>query len=320
MIHVVMNKKKLLIVTDGKAGHENQSKAFCRALGYGFDLALASYPTRLHKALSYLIDRLGFVVDFPFKIAAAEGYYDAVVCTGSTAFYPGKIAARRRGIPVVAILYPSGYKKMNFDCILAPSFDRPQPYPNIIPVPVNLSVPDEAFYEEGVAAFRQHHTPSDRPAVAVIIGGNSAIAKMRPEEMRRDLDRVFALTPDHEHWLTTSRRTPPAIEELAESYPFDYKLIYSRDKFNPIPAFVALCERIFVTAESTGMISEAVTCGTAHVEILMNIKKEHSKFRRFIDDLERSRAVHVFDGTLGEANHKIDLAPIYERARALLKI
>ncbi|MDD3545971.1 MAG: ELM1/GtrOC1 family putative glycosyltransferase [Kiritimatiellae bacterium] len=314
-----MNKKKLLIVTDGKAGHENQSKAFCRALGYGFDLAQASYPTRFHKALSYLIDRLGLVVDFPFKIETAEGYYDAVVCAGSTAFYPGKIAGRRRGIPVVAILYPSGYKKMNFDCILAPSFDRPRPYPNIIPVPVNLSAPDEAFYAEGVAAFRQRHTPA-KPGVAVIIGGPNAIAAMRVEEMRRDLDRIFALTPGHEHWLTTSRRTPPAIEALADSYPFDYKLIYSREKFNPIPAFVSLCERVFVTAESTGMISEAVTRGAAHVEILMNIKKKGSKFGRFIADLERVQAAHVFDGALGRANNKIDITPVYEKARALLKL
>ena len=43
--------KKLLIVTDGKAGHENQSKAFCSALGYGYDCVRASYPTRLHKEI-----------------------------------------------------------------------------------------------------------------------------------------------------------------------------------------------------------------------------------------------------------------------------
>ena len=29
---------KALILTDGKAGHENQSKAFARALGCDFDL------------------------------------------------------------------------------------------------------------------------------------------------------------------------------------------------------------------------------------------------------------------------------------------
>ena len=311
--------KKLLIVTDGKAGHENQSKAFCSALGYDFDCARTAYPTPFHKALSYLVDRLGLVWNYPFKIEQTDGYYAAVVCTGSTAFYPGKIAARRRGIPVAAILYPSGYRKLNFDCILAPVFDRPAHYPNIVPIPVNLTSTNAAFYEAGVAAFRARHAPK-KPAAAVIVGGPNAFAAMTPEAMKRDLDRLFAATEGGERWVTTSRRTPPAVEALIDTYPFDYKLIFSRDTFNPIPAFVTLCERLFVTADSTGMISEAVTRGTAAVEVLMNLKGETSKFARFIRNLEQEQAVHVFDGTLGAASRKIDLAPAFERAKALLKL
>ena len=310
--------KKLLIVTDGKAGHENQSKAFCGALGYEYDCVRVSYPTRLHKALSYVVDRMGLVVDYPFTIEKTDGYYAAVVCTGSTAFYPGKCAARRRGIPVAAILYPGGYK-LDFDCILAPGFDQPPRQPNIIRMPVNLSSTSAAFYEAGLAAFRERHAQR-KPAVAVIVGGPNAIAAMSVETMRRELDRLFALTDGRERWVTTSRRTPPAVEALIDTYPFDYKLLFSRDTFNPIPAFVTLCERLFVTADSTGMISEAVTRGTASVEVLMNLKGSSSKFARFIANLEQERAVHVFDGTLGTANRKIDLAPIFENARALLKL
>ncbi len=309
--------KKLLIVTDGKAGHENQSKAFCAALGYGYECVRAAYPSRFHKGLSYLADRLGLLLDSPFTIAKTDGYFAAVVCAGSTAFYPGKIAARRRGIPVAAILYPSGYRKANFDCILAPSFDRPRPAPNVIPIPVNLTSTDAAFYETGVAAFRARHTQR-KPAAALIVGGPNAVAGLSVATLRRELDRFFAVTEGSERWVTTSRRTPPAIEELIASHPFDYALLYSRDAFNPIPAFVSLCERIFVTADSTGMISEAVTRGRARVEILMTLRKPDSKFGRFIRGLEQAGAVHVFDGTAGCADRKIDLAPAFEQARKLL--
>jgi hypothetical protein len=311
--------KKLLIVTDGKAGHENQSKAFCSALGYDYDCVRVSYPTRFHKALSYLADRLGFVLDFPFTIAKTDGYYAAVVCTGSTAFYPGKIAARRRGIPVAAILFPGGYRLSNFDCILAPGFDRPPRLPNIVTLPVNLTSTSASFYEAGVAAFRKRHTQK-KPAVAVIVGGPNSFATMTAGAMKRDLDRLFAATDGKERWVTTSRRTPREVEELIDGYPFDYKLIYSRDTFNPIPAFVSLCERLFVTAESTGMISEAVTRGVASVEILMNLSSPTSKFARFIRNLAQENAVHVFDGSLGSASRKIDLAPAFEQARQLLKL
>ncbi len=310
--------KRVLIVTDGKAGHENQSKAFCSALGYEYDCVKASYPTRFHKALSYVVDRLGFVLDYPFTIAKTDGYYAAVVCTGSTAFYPGKIAARRRGIPVAAILFPGGYK-LDFDCILAPAFDRPPRLPNIIEIPVNLTSTNAAFYEAGVAAFRKRHTPK-KPAVAAIIGGPNAFASMNADAMKRDLDRLFAATEGRERWVTTSRRTPPAVEALIDGYPFDYKLIFSRDTFNPIPAFVSLCERLFVTADSTGMISEAVTRGSASVEVLMNLNSASSKFARFVQNLAQENAVHVFDGTLGAAARKIDLAPAFEQARQLLKL
>ncbi len=310
--------KKLLIVTDGKAGHENQSKAFCSALGYDYDCVRIRYPTRLHKGLSYLADRLGLLVGRLFTIEPAGGYYAAVVCTGSTAFYPGKVTARQRGIPVAAILYPGGYR-LNFDCILAPGFDQPPRHPNIIRVPVNLTSTSASFYEAGVAAFRKRHTPRG-PAVAVIAGGPNAIATMRPEQMRRELDRVFAATEGRERWVTTSRRTPPEIEALIDSYPFDYKLLFSRDTFNPIPAFVSLCETLFVTADSTGMISEAVTRGGGSVEILMNLSSPASKFARFIRDLEAEGVVHVFDGTLGDSRRKIDLEPAFAQARRLLRL
>ncbi len=311
--------KKILIVTDGKAGHENQSKAFCAALGYDSDCVRTSYRTRFHKALSYLLDRLGLVCDFPFTIESTDGYYAAVVCTGSTAFYPGKIAARRRGIPVAAILYPGGYRKANVDCILAPAFDRPPALPNLLTIPVNLTATHADFYQQGVNAFLARHTPA-KPASALIIGGPNAYAKMRVPEMKQNLDRFFTATEGQERWVTTSRRTPTEIEALIASYPFDYSLLFSRDSFNPIPAFVSLCDRLFVTADSTGMISEAVTQGTACVEILMTLTHPHCKFARFIHDLEAQNAVHSFDGTLGQARHKIDLTLVFEQARKLLAL
>lgn len=309
----------MLIATDGKAGHENQSRAFCRALGFGFDLWPVSYPAAWRKAAAYAADRLGVLSGRLFRAAPPPaGDYAAVVCAGSTAFYPGKTAARRLGIPSAAILYPKGFR-LDFDCILAPAFDRPPERPNIIPVPVNLTAPDAAFYEEGVRAFRRRHTQK-KAAAALIAGGPNAFADMTAARMREMLDAFFAATPGLEHWATTSRRTPPDVEALIASYPFDYALLYSRDRFNPIPAFVSLCERLFVTADSTGMISEAVTVGSARVEILMNLKGGRSKFARFIRGLEAAGAVHLFDGAAGDAAEKIDLAPAFAQARTLLRL
>ena len=360
----VANMNKVLILTDGKAGHENQSRAFARALGCEFDLVEIHFKSAFHKTLSYLLDHLGIHTlslfpPFDTRHPAPDiqnTNYAAVLGTGSGTFYAAKSLARKLGVPCGVVLYPRGYRLAGFNCILAPSFDRPDSVPNVIPIPANLVANDDAFYEAGVKAFRERYTPSDRPAVAVIVGGPNKCSTLSADWMRSQLEKIFAKykptnptpgttnheprtanheprtanheprttnhdpqttnheprTTNHEIWVTTSRRTPPDVEAVVDSFPFDYKLLYSKDHFNPIPAFVSLARVLYVTAESTGMLSEACTFGTAEVHALDNLKSGPHKFRRFIDDL--TSAGHL-DGA-----RKIDLSKQFARAKELLKI
>ena len=306
-------ERKVLILTDGKAGHENQSKAFARALGYDFDLVEIHFKSAFHKALSYLFDRLGIHSLELFKsIPDKNSNYAAVLGTGSGTFYAAKSLARKMGVKCGVVLYPRGYRIASFDCVLAPAFDRPSPAPNVITIPVNLVASDEAFYAAGTEAFRARYTPSEKPAVAVIVGGPNKCSTMSADWMKAQLERIFADTPDAEHWVTTSRRTPPEVEAVVDSFPFDYKLLYSKDHFNPIPAFVKLARTLYVTAESTGMISESCTFGTAEVRVLDNLKPGPHKFRRFVEDLARGGYV---DGA-----RKVDLSEQFTRARQLLNL
>ena len=128
--------------------------------------------------------------------------------------------------------------------------------------------------------------------------------------MRATLDEVFAANKGHEMWVTTSRRTPSDVESVVDSYPWDYRLLYSRDHFNPIPAFVKLASRLYVTAESTGMLSEACTFGKAEVVPLDNLNPGGHKFRRFVEGLEKAG--------YAKGCRKIDLSAQFARARELL--
>ncbi len=338
---------KVLILTDGKAGHENQSKAFARALGCEFDLVEIHFKSAFHKALSYLFDHLGLHILSlfkPFDIRhptpdtqttnhkpqttnhepqTTNHEYCAVLGTGSGTFYAAKSLARKLCVKCGVVLYPRGYRIASFDCVLAPAFDRPAPAPNVITIPVNLVASDEAFYAAGTEAFRARYTPSGKPAVAVIVGGPNKCSTLSADWMRAQLDQIFstykppssklqAPSSPHEIWVTTSRRTPPEVEAVVDSFPFDYKLLYSKDRFNPIPAFVKLARTLYVTAESTGMISESCTFGTAEVRVLDNLKPGPHKFRRFVEDLARGGYV---DGT-----RKVDLSEQFARARQLLSL
>lgn len=303
--------RSILILTDGKAGHENQSRAFARALGCACELAPVRFRGRWAKALSYAADRLGIeslgllsgVEDVK---ALAQRGYAAVVGTGSGTFYAAKALARRLGVRCGVVLYPRGYRLSGFDCVLAPSFDRPAKAGNVVELPANLVAADAGFYEKGVAAFRARTDVV--PETAVIVGGPNKCSTMTAEWMRASLDEVFARPGPKA--VTTSRRTPPDVEAVVDSYPWDYKLIFSRDKFNPIPAFVSLAKRLYVTAESTGMLSEACTFGSAEVVALDNLLPGPSKFRRFVESL---RAGGYVDGA-----RKIDLSAEFAAARRLM--
>ncbi len=301
---------KALILTDGKAGHENQSKAFARALGCDFDLVEVHFKSAVHKAFSYLLDRLGIralsLLDFKNPaVTRPPTPYIVVLGTGSGTFYAAKSLARRLGARCGVVLYPRGYKISTFDCVLAPAFDRPPAARNVVEIPANLVANDEAFYAAGTKAFLQRH-PTAEGAVAVIVGGPNKCSTMTADWMKAELTKIFDAHPGVEKWVTTSRRTPPDVEAVIDSFPFDYKLLYSKDHFNPIPAFVSLAQTLYVTAESTGMLSEACTFGHAEVRVLDNLNPGPHKFRRFAE----------FCAALGAK--KIDLSAPFAAAKTLL--
>ena len=313
------NNGKAIVLTDGKAGHENQSKAFARALGLDFQLVPVKFKSPFHKMLSYLFDALGIrtvgllqgLDELLHSSTPPLPHSSTIIGTGSGTFYAAKSLARKiPGAKCGVVLYPRGYRLSTFDCILAPTFDNPAKLPNVVEIPANLVANDADFYEKGVAAFKERYQGTTDNLVGVIVGGPNKCSSMTVEWMKSRLDEIFAANKGAQLCVTTSRRTPADVEALVDSYPWSYKLIYSKDHFNPIPAFVQLAKRLYVTAESTGMLSEACTFGSAEVVALDNLKPGPHKFRRFVENLRRDGYV---DGC-----RKVDLSAQFTRARELM--
>jgi mitochondrial fission protein ELM1 len=305
--------KRAIIISDGKPGHFNQSVAFCKHLGLEFETVEVAYKNRVHKALSYLLDSLGIYSPklFTSHIPPSTSH-DLIISTGSTTYYANKLLARKHGLPNVAILHPKGYR-LDFSRIFCPAYDRPPKRSNITELPLNLCAADDAFFREQAGIFGGRH-PREKPAVGIIIGGPNAVSDIDSVRLGQQLRQIFDLTGGMERWVTTSRRTPPEAEQVIEGMPFDFTLINSRDPYNPIPAFIQLCDRLFVTSDSASMISECASFGTAKVEVLMNRQlKAPNKFEELIRGLADRDAVHVFDGALGHAAEKIDVGAILRR-------
>ena len=291
--------KKILVLSDGKPGHVNQSIAFANLLGRPFETVGVRFRRRPFKLLSYLFDRVGVYLPSLLRWDPPEGPFCAVVSAGSETYYANKVLARRLGVPSVAIMLPRGYR-LDFDLIIAQEHDHPPVKENIRTLPVNLC------HVEPRGVFRPRE---GERYVALVVGGPNPVYGYDRERFRETLDAVFSGFPGYRIVVTTSRRTPADIEEEIDRYPFEEKIFYSRNPVNPIPDYLASCEYVFITADSTSMISEAVTFGRARIEIIpLPTRKDSGKYHRMIAKLVELGCVHRFDGRPGTADRKIDLA------------
>lgn len=298
------DKKKLLILSDGKPGHVNQSVAFAKLLGLDYTVCRVSLKSRFAKALSYLLDRIGiyssslYRVDGELPLEAS-----AVVSAGSSTYYANRVIGRILKVPSIAIMYPGGYSP-GFDLIVAQEHDSPPVRDNVLTLPVNLSAPQPL----GAVTRRDGVT-----TIAVIIGGPSRHFSMDVDRLRRQLELIYALFPDADFVATTSRRTPAEVESLIEKGPFCYRVIASRQDVNPIADFLAIADYVFVTEDSTSMISEAVCFGSARVEVLPLAKTgTRNKVQGMVASLAAGGYLHVFDGELGDCGRKLELKQLVE--------
>ena len=79
---------RLLILSDGRMGHLNQSIALARYLNASYDVVEVRFKNRLFKVLSYLFDKVGIYTTFLFETNMQEKPYDYVIGAGSTTYYP----------------------------------------------------------------------------------------------------------------------------------------------------------------------------------------------------------------------------------------
>jgi len=300
---------RALVISDGRPGHFNQSIALCRLLGVAFVVVEVSFGSSFARAVSHVFDFFGLRYRSLFRVGDFDGDFQLVVSAGSRTYYANKVLAAKLGAKSVAVLAPRGYR-WNYDCLVIPDYDAAKALPQVVMTPVNLSYIDEQLVAERVAEFRERHPAGDKPAWGVIIGGDSTRSKMDAGKMAAALDRIEAMRVDEELWVTTSRRTPAAVETDLRKRPINFLHLYSEEPYNPIPAFVQLCDRLFVTGDSTAMLSECITVGSAAVDVLLVSNKTEAKQHRFVQRLAKGGTVTVFGEGDGLAKAKVNLSEV----------
>jgi mitochondrial fission protein ELM1 len=267
--------KRILIISDGKPGHLNQSISFCKIKEISYDILEVKFKTKFSKILSYIYDKLSIYKTDIFKETKHINYefYHAIVSTGSGTYYFNKVLSKKNKVKSIVLMLPKSYTYKDFDYIIAQEHDNPPILSNLIKIPLNLSFSKS----KGLISKIE-----DKKSLGIIIGGNNDIFKMDYKLIKDELDLIFQKYENYLKYITTSRRTPKKIDELISTYDFDYKLIYSEEpSINPIPDFLDICEELFISIDSTSMLSEARANSKSKINIInLKSKKKNTKFHK----------------------------------------
>jgi len=301
--------KHVLILSDGRKGHLNQSIAFAKMMHFTYTIVEVRFKNKFSKALSYILDVFRVYTSTLFDNIDVNTIdndmsvtYDMVIGTGSNTYYATKMWAKEMQIRSVSMMLPRGYR-LDFDVIFVQQHDEVPMKNNIIKIPANFS------YIEPKKVYS-----SSKKSIAIVIGGDNKILKFSVANLKKQLDFIKAYYDGYEIAISTSPRTSVEVEKLIHHYHFEYEVIFSKNPINPIPDFLEQCETVFITADSTSMISEAVSYGESNIIILPLVGKKDNKFMHFISTLQTQGYVHILDGTIKNKNKKIDFLDYAKKA------
>ncbi|GJE43813.1 mitochondrial fission ELM1 family protein [Methylobacterium soli] len=304
------------IVTDGKAGDENQCVGIAETLGLSYEIRRV--PAR---------GPFGWTAPWgPIDPREAPGrargalagpFPDLLIASGRRAV-PYLRAVRRAtgGRTFTAFLKDPRTGHDSADFIWVPDYDDLRG-PNVF---TTLTAP-HLVTPIRIAAARAELDPRlaglDGRRVAVLIGGDSRHLSYRKADMKRLVSDLRKLADAGcRLMVTVSRRTPAPLSEALR------KLVLGTGGFfwdgtgeNPYVAMLALAETVVVTSDSANMVSEAVSTGAP--VLLFDLPRTYIRHRRMFAGLAMAGALKPFIGRLEPLDYKpIDATPVIARALA----
>jgi mitochondrial fission protein ELM1 len=252
--------------SDGKAGHDNQSRGLAEALARLRPVEVVTLnPFPMVTALA------GFVSGYlPFM--NQQPAPDVLLGAGHRTHLSMLAARRARGGKAVVLMRPSLPLRL-FDLCLIPEHDAPPLRPNVLVArgALNRILPSTTLeIDRGL----------------LLIGGPSAHFSWNNAAVCQQIAAIIAADAAIAWTLTTSRRTPPSFLEALTGISSSGLTIVPVAQTGPewLPAQLARAGQVWVTADSVSMIYEALTAG-AQVGVLAVPQLRPSRISRGLDRL-----------------------------------
>ena len=310
------------VLTDGKAGDEQQCLGVAEALG-------------LAPELRRVKPRAPFTWLMPWGAIDPREAPSQPESPIAPPFPDLAIASGRRAVPYLrAVKRASGGGTFTVflkdprsgpraaDLIWCPSYDRLRG-DNVV---TTLTSPHR-ISPGRLAGARARPDPRlaglPAPRVAVLVGGDSPHYRWLPEDVARFAAGLAALAADGAALMgTLSRRTrqsDPMLQRAVEQV-FDAHrgFLWDGTGDNPYLHLLALADAIVVSADSVNMLSEAAATGRAVLVFRPSWRRgRRPRYHDLIEGLEREGAVKPFSGRLERSSyHPIDSTPLIAEAIA----
>ena len=308
------------VVSDGRAGMENQALGLAEALQRLLPSAIFVKRVRWRAGFEKLPSALkapwmlDAKSDAPFP-KTGEDWPDVWIGTGR-ATLPLSLMARRRsgGKTFVVQTQDPRWRTSAYDLVVAPRHDEIEGA-NILSITGSPHRISPARLAEGAAGFADVLEPLPHPRVAVLIGGKSRAHDL-PEDHATALAGQIAGAIDAAGgslMLTYSRRTPEAAKaKMTALLAHLPGLIWDGTGPNPYFAFLHFADHILVTEDSANMAAEAASTGKPVHILPMVATRPADKFARLHQDLGDQGAARPFDGRLEHWTYE----PLNETERA----
>jgi len=262
--------KKILLLSDGRPGHYNQTIAAAEAISHIDPTETTLIEVKIKKNRKHLLRYLlnfalarkwlknhlsNQLIGFFYSGYNATISFDIIISAGKDTSLLNAMLALKYGSKNIFIGNPKKLDNKLFSAILT-----------VLDLGLNnqivLEVAPTKQSSSNLPAFcRAYNLDPQRTYWVLLIGGNGSGYTYDEQDFRRLANFVNSF--DDVDWLvTTSRRTPEACEAMLESTMNTRCFVpYHSKPDKVIPDFLQLGSVIFVTEDSASMISESIASG-----------------------------------------------------------
>ena len=292
---VTIPRLRIVALLDGRPGHEKQTHGIIQELRDVAEVEVREIAVTPGSPLDFLKQLISLFLPGLGWSHPQVADADLLLGTGSRTHLPLLLYKKRYAIPVVTCMSPPIFLRRHFDLCFVPEHD-------------GLKERDNIVNTTGAPNCSRNKGRHQGDCGLILLGGVDQKSHRWESKHIANMVRHIVEKETNIHWIiSSSPRTPPEtvelMQELAAAFTNARFFHFKETQPGWIEGQYDKSGVVWVTSDSISMVYEALTAGCKVGIIPMQWKKEHSKFKKNEDLLQKKGLVISFSSwQQGNAN------------------